>query len=52
MNTCTCKKENIETHPCPYAEELRGNTREFNTPVNLCKCCDYCIQHCADDIEI
>ena len=47
MNKCTCKEGNIEVHPCPYAEELRGQIREFNEPINLCKCCDYCMEHCV-----
>ena len=46
---CTCYEEDIKLHPCPYAEEMRGYTTEFNEPVDFCNCCDYCTHECAQD---
>jgi hypothetical protein len=41
---CTCNKEEIEPHTCPYKEDVLDDY-EY-----LCKCCDHCTHECALEI--
>ena len=41
---CTCKEQQYEPHPCPFAQEI-GDDHE-----NRCSCCQYCTYQCAMDI--
>jgi len=44
MEYCTCETEIIEPHPCPFQEDVNGDSE------TLCKCCECCEQQCCDDI--
>jgi len=41
---CTCETEEIEWHPCPYAEDINDDHE------TMCKCCDTCEHECLQDI--
>lgn len=41
---CTCDEGYIEPHPCPFAEEVDGDSE------TLCTCCPFCTENCADTI--
>jgi hypothetical protein len=40
---CKCGSNAVEWAPCPYDEEIHGDTR-------ICNCCDCCRRCCNDDI--
>ena len=44
LENCTCHKEDINPHPCPYAMELHDDSE------TLCECCKHCTEDCAMDI--
>jgi hypothetical protein len=37
---CRCGGKGIELHPCPFKDEIHGDTE------TLCNCCDDCTQEC------
>lgn len=41
---CTCAKETIAAHQCPYQSDV-NNDAEYQ-----CNCCDFCQRNCLDDI--
>lgn len=47
---CTCDTEEIESHRCPYTDDINNEYDLPDSEVNLCECCDYCTQQCAEDI--
>ena len=40
---CTCNEYDWEEHECPYGVEI-------NEDYELCVCCPFCEQNCADNI--
>ena len=44
VEPCKCGAPANEPAPCPYADDVHGNTG------NLCNCCDDCARECALDI--
>lgn len=41
---CKCGvNEELDPHPCPYAQEINGSAKE-------CCCCQQCIQDCINEI--
>ncbi len=38
-----CGREGLSDHPCPYAEDIYGDS------YTLCNCCDDCAYKCAMD---
>jgi hypothetical protein len=41
---CTCDKEDIEDHPCPFREEINNDSE------STCNCCQFCVGICHDEI--
>jgi hypothetical protein len=42
---CTCDEmDPDDEHPCPFAEDVNDDHE------NMCACCPYCEERCADDI--
>ena len=40
---CTCNTEEIMPHECPFRSEIHGDEEQ-------CKCCDFCVGNCNDEI--
>ena len=39
-----CEHGEYEPHPCPFQDEMNGNTEDY------CTCCAYCTEQCAMDV--
>lgn len=43
-NGCTCGKDWLNEHPCPYRVEMNDDSE------TLCTCCDHCEGICAEEV--
>ena len=42
---CTCDDHEYDFHPCPFTEDIDGETIE-----DECNCCPECTEQCAQSI--